>query len=93
MTKRSRTRPEKEPDKLREDVNETAFKTVQAATGQGPKPIPPEERTEEDKNSTAQERGSKGGKKGGKARAEKLTDEQRVKNATRAALARWKRGD
>ena len=33
VTKRSRRVPEKEPDKLREDVNETAFRVVQAATG------------------------------------------------------------
>lgn len=36
---------------------------------------------------------SKGGKKGGKARAEALTAEQRSEIATRAANARWKQRD
>lgn len=34
--------------------------------------------------------GRKGGLKGGKARAEKLTPEQRKEIATKAANARWK---
>jgi hypothetical protein len=34
---------------------------------------------------------SKGGKKGGKSRAKKLTPEQRSAIARRAALARWKK--
>ena len=78
-----------ESAKIRPDVNETAFGIVQAATGQGPRPVPPEERTEADKSATAQERGSKGGKKGGKARAEKLSPEERAGIAKKAADARW----
>ena len=35
--------------------------------------------------------GRKGGLKGGKARAEKLTPEERAENARKAARARWKR--
>ena len=35
--------------------------------------------------------GRKGGLKGGKARAEKLTPEQRKEIAQKAALARWKK--
>ncbi len=50
----------------------------------------PSERTE--KNPEAQKRGSKGGKKGGVKRAENLTDRERTKSATIAALARWKKG-
>ena len=57
----------REPTKLREDVNETAFRVVQATTGEGPKPIPPEVRTDEEKDPAAVERGRKGGEKGGKA--------------------------
>jgi hypothetical protein len=34
--------------------------------------------------------GRKGGSKGGKARAAKLTPEQRRESARKAALARWK---
>lgn len=32
-----------EPGKLREDVNETAFRVVQAATGEAEKPVPLED--------------------------------------------------
>lgn len=84
----------RDPDddsKLREDVNEIAFRVVQGATGEGPKPVPPEERTEEEKDPTAQKRGSRGGKKGGPARAKKLTPEQRKEVAEIAATARWKK--
>jgi len=37
------------------------------------------------------ERGRKGGKKGGRRRAETLSAEQRSKIARRAAIARWSR--
>jgi hypothetical protein len=33
--------------------------------------------------------GSKGGKKGGKARAAKMTDEERSESASKAARAKW----
>lgn len=46
-----------------------------------------EEEYVEEKKSTPKR--SKGGKKGGKARAESLTPEQRSEIATRAARARW----
>lgn len=84
-------RKKPEPDKLRPDVNEVAYRVAQAATGEGPKPVPPEERTEADKSVTAKERGSKGGKKGGPARREALTDEERSDAARLAANARWKK--
>lgn len=74
-------------------MNEVAYRTMLAATGQGPKPTPP---GEGEPNPEAVNRGRKGGKAGGKkggtARAKKLTDEERAKSATTAALARWKRG-
>lgn len=83
----------KKPAKLRPDVAETALRVVQEAIGEATKTLPPSERAE--KNEEAVKRGRKGGKKGGakggKARATKLTDEQRAKGATIAALARWKR--
>ena len=47
---------QRKPDnhnKLREDVNEAAFRVVQGATGEGLKPIPPEERTDQEKDSEA----------------------------------------
>ena len=43
----------------------------------------------EGKNPAAVELGRLGGKKGGKARAEKLTKEQRSEIARKAAKARW----
>jgi hypothetical protein len=49
VTKRQKSR-NSDDAKLREDVNETAFKTVQAAIGEADKPIPPEERTEGEKD-------------------------------------------
>ena len=42
------------------------------------------------KNPVAAESGALGGKKGGKARAEVLTAEQRRQIAVKAAQARWK---
>jgi hypothetical protein len=45
----------------------------------------------EGKNPAAVELGRLGGKKGGTARAEKLTAEQRSEQAKKAAAARWSR--
>lgn len=42
-----------------------------------------------EKNKAAQELGRLGGLKGGKARAEKLTPEQRKEIASKAVKARW----
>ena len=49
----------------------------------------------EEKNPAAVELGRLGGKKGGKARAEKLSPERRKEIARKAANARWekKRGE
>ncbi len=44
-----------------------------------------------EKNKAAQELGRLGGLKGGKARAEKLTPEQRKEIARKAAKARWEK--
>jgi hypothetical protein len=76
----------KKPTKLRPDVAEIAFRTMLEATGQAPKTPPPGER---EKNPDAVARGSKGGQKGGKARARKLTPGQRSAVAKKAARARW----
>lgn len=81
----------KKPAKLRPDVAEVAFRVMQEAIGEAPKTLPPEERT--DKNPDAVKRGRKGGKKGGQSRATKLTERERTKSATIAALARWKKSD
>lgn len=68
----------------KQDINEKAFSIVQKLTSQAP-----EEKS--DKNPHAVALGRLGGLKGGKARAEKLSAEQRQKLATSAANARWKR--
>lgn len=75
--------------KLRHDVNEIAYRTVQAALGDAPKPQPP---GEGEKNPEAVRRGRKGGLKGGKARAESLSDRRRTQIAKKAAKARWPQG-
>lgn len=72
--------------KAHPDLNELAAAIVAEATGEAP----PEEPTPE-KNQAAVELGRLGGLKGGKARAEKLTPEERSEIARRAAQARWKR--
>lgn len=67
----------------KKDLNTTAFNIVQAVTGLSIQV----NRTEKD--STAVKMGEKGGLKGGKARAEKLTEIKRKEIARKAALARW----
>lgn len=71
---------------MRPDVAQTAFRVMQEAVGDAPK-TDPENRP---KNSDAVARGSKGGKKGGHARAAKLSPEKRAEIAKKAADARWK---
>lgn len=46
-----------------------------------------------EKNPAAVELGRLGGKKGGKARAQKLTPERRREIAKKAAAARWNKGE
>lgn len=66
------------------DANELAKQIVAEAVGDEP-PFDPYE----GKNPAAVELGRKGGLKGGKARAAKLTPEERSEAARRAAAARW----
>jgi len=74
------------PDRSRKprDLNEMASAIVERATSDEPEADP-----YEGKNPAAVELGRLGGKKGGKARAEKLTPEQRIAIARRAAQTRW----
>jgi len=69
------------------DMNQLAKRIVDEATGEEEKTLPPPE-----KNKAAQELGRLGGKKGGKARAESLSPEQRSEIAKKAAQKRWSRG-
>jgi hypothetical protein len=75
--------PRKRP-KLRPDVNETAFRTLQAALGERQRP-------EGSPNPEAVTRGRKGGKKGGPVRAQRLSAKRRTEIAQKAALARWEK--
>lgn len=68
------------------DANQIAFRVVQQAIGEAPA-----ESEEPKKNPAAVSLGRLGGLKGGKARAAKLTPEQRTEIAKSAVAARWKK--
>jgi len=74
--------------KKEHDFSVTAFRVVQEATRQ----IEPKQTNSATKAKSfdAKALGHLGGLKGGKARAEKLTPEQRKEIAKKAAQARWK---
>jgi hypothetical protein len=76
MPDRSRKRPR--------DPNQLAKLIVDIATGEIEDTV-----ADDGKNPAAVELGRKGGLKGGKARAESMTPEQRSEAARRAAQARW----
>lgn len=75
----NRTRKPKDLDQLAKFVTDTS-------TGETPPPAPAPPR---EKNPAAVELGRLGGKKGGRARAERLTADERREAAQRAARARW----
>jgi hypothetical protein len=79
--------PKRSSKRQRGDVNETAFQVVQEATEQSP--IPPA--SPKKKNAAAVALGRLGGKKGGKARADRLSAERRAEIARQAAASRWRR--
>jgi hypothetical protein len=68
------------------DVNSLARSIVDEATGQKP----PEPDPDEGKDPAAVALGRRGGLKGGKARAKKLSAKQRSEIARKAAATRWK---
>ena len=68
------------------DLNVLAAHIVEQATGQ---PIPKNVTEESAKNPAAVALGHLGGLKGGRARASKLTAQQRIESAKKAANARW----
>jgi hypothetical protein len=76
MPDRSRKRPR--------DVNALARQLVDEATSEAP-PFDPDE----GKDPAAVALGRRGGLKGGKARAAKMTPEERSESARKAAQARW----
>jgi len=78
------------PDRSRKrrpaDLNSLAASIVNEATDEDkPEPV------DDGKDPAAVALGRKGGLKGGKARAAKLTPEQRSATARKAARARWNR--
>ena len=79
--------PRKE-SKLRPDLNEIAYRTAQAATGQGEKPKPA---GKGEPNPIAAKRGRLGGKRGGAVRAMRLTKRRKKLIAKKGAAARWKK--
>jgi hypothetical protein len=81
MPDRSRKRPT--------DINQLAHAIGDIATGQRvdePEPTP-------EKDPAAVALGRKGGLKGGKARAAKMTAEERSASAKKAVEARWRKKD
>jgi len=66
---------------MAKDFAQNALRVVEISTGA---PLRPKE-----KNPAAVSLGRLGGLKGGRARADKLTDEQRSEIAQRAAKQRW----
>lgn len=83
MQNRSRTKA-----KRPRDFNERAFQSVALLTGTAE--APPQE-PEDPIRAAAALIGRQGGLKGGKARAEKMTPEERSASAKKAAEARWRK--
>lgn len=81
---------ERSSTKRGRDLNQLAASIVNAATAEEPEESAPVA-FETDVHAHAVELGKLGGKKGGPARAAKLTAEQRKEIARRAAEARWKK--
>lgn len=89
------------PDRSRKrsrDANVAAWQVVQEATGEKPKVrLPTEQEVQalveraiaEGKDPAAVLLGRKGGLKGGKARAARMTPKERSEAARKAARARW----
>jgi hypothetical protein len=81
--------PSSKKPKRPRDLNQLAFQIVQEATEGRASTVGRGE--EESKNPAAVALGRLGGRKGGLARAEKLSDEQRKSIAQKAARARWEK--
>jgi hypothetical protein len=90
MPNRSSKGPQNPED---EDENTRAFRIIQQATREDDENEEPDAAPEPppEKNPAAVALGRLGGKKGGKARAEALSPEQRREIAKKAARARWEK--
>ncbi len=92
MDNRSSNKPKRK--KKDSDFATIAHRVVEEAIARGEPPAEQErpkepEPTPEERHTMAVTLGRAGGKKGGKARAAKLTPEQRSEIAKKAAQARW----
>lgn len=76
-------------EKLPADFSLKARRIVELVTEEKPAPKLTPQKEESAKNPHAVALGRLGASKGGKARAAKLTKEQRIKSARKAAKARW----
>lgn len=76
---------------LPKDPNKLAYQIVKMSTEEPTEKEPPKKRTPIQEYLA--EIGRKGGLKGGKARAEKLTAKQRKEIAKKAAMTRWAKQD
>lgn len=85
MAKSPKKPAAKKKPRERLDFAQNALRVVMEATGQAPKTPDPDA----GKDPAAVALGRKGGLKGGKARAKKLTKAQRAASAKKAAAARW----
>jgi hypothetical protein len=82
MPDRSRKRPR--------DVNELAKRLVDEATSAAPPDEPGADPENGGKDPAAVALGRRGGLKGGRARAERMSPNERSEAARKAAAARWK---
>lgn len=83
--------PRRASIKRTEDVNESAFRTVQQLTRDRDEAAPAAPMPAPKKNAAAVALGKLGGSKGGKTRAANLTPERRREIAQQAAAKRWDR--
>lgn len=79
--------------KKTEDVNEIAASIIKAVVDERSGPEHPADKPTKEKNPAAVALGRLGGLKGGRARASKLTPDERKEIARKAAMARWKNKD
>jgi hypothetical protein len=87
------TRPVARKHQGPKDSAEIAFEVYQKAIGEIPIDGPEVVGTSSNKNPAAVALGRLGGLKGGNARASKLSAEQRVEIAKKAAQSRWHKGE
>lgn len=83
--------PKRSSRKPKEDFNQTAYRLVQELTKEGAPGDAVSNALDDEtlRKQVMREMGSRGGKKGGKARASALSPEERSRIAQNAAAKRW----